>query len=650
MIKSNKKKMWITIVVVIIITLSIIIKSLIPNGPILDPVPNPISDKTRSNKAEAERQLKPNKFRNVYFGDLHVHTSISLDAYIGGVLATAEDAYKFALGETIEVLGKPVKIDRPLDFTAVTDHAEAMGEIMTITNPDDPAYKAIMPRLFRSIHNPDEPMHPINEPDISVHVDTSLMRRLFNTALHNTADHDPSHPRFFRGFDTMAKAWNIILDATEKYYQPGKFTTFAGYEWSQTKGRAHLHRNILFRDMMVPDYPMSSFELKHEEALWKWLEQITNNGATVMAIPHNSNLADGGAFSDRDASGNPITTDYAQLRQDFEPLVEIHQAKGASEVHAAFWKNDEFADFENYAHNPPMENNYVRWALKKGLEHEQNLGVNPFKFGIIGSTDSHTATPGNVSEKSTTGNNAIADFYPEARAFQRWALDDDLPVYEAVNPGGLVAVWAEENSRGYLYDALNRKECYATSGSRIQLRFFGGNGFKNNYSSNKELVQDGYANGLPMGSDLSSENTQNAEFLIWAKKDSIGANLDRIQVVKGWHKDGQLHEKIFNVILSDGRKVATDGSVPDNGATVDLKTGTFSTDVGDEELMVVWFDPEFDPKAKAFYYVRVIEIPTASWRLWDQIRYNTQYPNDISLTVRERAWSSPIWYSPAITD
>jgi len=645
----NKKNLWTAIGVIIIIIVSIIIKSLIPSGPVLDPVPNNISDKTRINQLDAERQLKPNKFRNLYFGDLHVHTSISLDAYIGGVLATAEDAYKFALGETIEVLGKPVKIDRPLDFTAVTDHAEAMGEIMTITNPDDPAYKALMPRLFRSIHKPDEPMHPINEPDISVHVDTSLMRRLFNKALHNTADHDPSHPRFFRGFETVIKAWNIILDATEKYYQPGKFTTFAGYEWSQTKGRAHLHRNILFRDMMVPDYPMSTFELNYEEDLWKWLKQITNKGATVMAIPHNSNLADGGAFSDRDALGNPMTQDYAQLRQDFEPLVEIHQAKGASEVHAAFWKNDEFADFENYAHKPPMENNYVRWALKKGLEHEHNLGVNPFKFGIIGSTDSHTATPGKVSEKSTTGNNAIADFYPEARAFQRWALDDDLPVYEAVNPGGLVAVWAEENSRGYLYDALKRKECYATSGSRIQLRFFGGNGFKNNYSSNEELVRDGYAKGVPMGSDLSSKNTHNAEFLIWAKKDSIGANLDRIQVVKGWHKDGQLHEKIFNVMLSDGRKVAPDGSVPDNGATVDLKTGAFSTDAGDEELMVVWFDPEFDPEAKAFYYVRVIEIPTASWRLWDQIRYNTQYPDDISLTVRERAWSSPIWYSPAIT-
>ncbi|MEA1881024.1 MAG: DUF3604 domain-containing protein, partial [Candidatus Marinimicrobia bacterium] len=352
------------------------------------------------------------------------------------------------------------------------------------------------------------------------------------------------------------------------------------------------------------------------------------------------------AFSNRDENGNPMTKEYAQLRQDFEPLVEVHQAKGNSEVHAAFWKNDEFAGFENYAHDPPQENNYVRWALKKGLEHEHTLGVNPFKFGMIGSTDTHTATPGKVEENSNTGNNAIADFFPEARAANRWALDQSLMVYEVVNPGGLVAVWAEENTRGYLYDALRAKECYATSGSRIQLRFFGGNGFKDNYSSIEELVQDGYANGVPMGSDLSSGNTQIAEFLIWAKKDSMGANLDRIQVVKGWHKDGELHEKIFHVAISDSRSVAADGTVPDNGATVDLKTGAWSKDKGAEKLMVVWNDPEFDPQAKAFYYVRVIEIPTASWQLWDQIRYGTQYPDHISMTVRERAWSSPIWYSP----
>lgn len=647
MLKPKKLKISIIITLAIILTGGFYIyKMFFPTGPILDPVPNPISDKTRTNKQAEEAQLKPNHLRNLYFGDLHVHTSLSMDAYIGGTIANPDDAYKFARGEAIEIFGKQMKIERPLDFSAVTDHAEAMGEMLTIQNPEEPAHKAFAPRMFRAIHEPDEPIYSVYNPDVPVNIDTSNQLQLFEYALEQIGRDDRKHPAFFRGYATTAKAWDIILDAAEKHYHPGKFTTFAGFEWSLFIGRSHLHRNIIFRDMMVPDYPLSSFELKHEEALWNWLQQITDDGATAMAIPHNSNLSDGGAFSSRDNNGNPMSKEYAKLRQDFEPLVEIHQAKGSSEVHAAFWKNDEFSGFENYAHPPPLENNYVRWALKKGLEHEQTYGVNPFKFGLIGSTDTHTATPGKVEEHSNTGNNAMADLFPEARATQRWPLNEYFQVYEVVNPGGMVAVWAEENSRGYLYDALKRKECYATSGSRIQLRFFGGSGFQKDFKSDEDLLIDGYTNGVPMGSDLDSKNTQKVEFMIWAKKDSIGANLDRIQVIKGWHKDGQLHEKIFNVSLSDGRVVNDDGTVQDNGATVDLKTGEWSRDKGAEELFIVWQDEEFDPEAKAFYYVRVIEIPTASWQLWDQIRYGTQYPDHISMTVRERAWSSPIWYSP----
>ena len=645
MTRSTKLKITASIVLALLFIGSIVFKSLMPSGPITDFVPNPISDKTRTDRFREENQLSPNPLKNLYFGDLHVHTSLSLDAYVGGTLANPDDAYKFARGEAIEIFGRPVKIDRPLDFSAVTDHAEGLGEIMTIQNPEEPAHKAIMPRLFRSIHEPNEPMFSELNPDIPVYLDTTRQLQLFNIAHDQAGNPNPTHPRFFRGYNTTIKAWDVILDAAEKHYDPGTFTTLAGYEWSKTSGHAHLHKNIIFRDMMVPDYPLSSFELRHEESLWNWLKEITNEGATVMAIPHNTNLAEGGAFTDRDENGNPMTSEYAQLRQDFEPLVEVTQAKGSSEVHAAFWKNDEFSGYENYSFDPPMENNYVRWALKKGLEHEDTHGVNPFKFGMIGSTDTHTATPGKVEENSNTGNNAIADFFPEARATNRWVLDQSYMVHEVVNPGGMVAVWAEENTRGYLYDALKAKECYATSGSRIQLRFFGGNGFNNKFNSNDELVKNGYTNGVPMGSDLAGD-IQEAEFLIWAKKDSIGANLDRIQVVKGWHKNGKLHEKIFDVAISDGRNVADDGTVPDNGATVDLKTGAWSKDKGAKELLVIWNDPEFDPQAKAFYYVRVIEIPTASWQLWDQIRYGTKYSDRISMTVRERAWSSPIWYSP----
>ncbi len=633
---STKTKIGLGLLFVPLIFAIPVFFHLFPMGPVLDDVPNPISDKTRVSKSDQEKALPTNPLRNLYFGDLHVHTSLSFDAFIGGTLANPDDAYKFARGEAIEIFGKPVKIERPLDFSAVTDHAEMLGELITIQNPEEPAHNSLLARLFRSIY----------ESDNQIGLDTARQRWLFELSIKRGGSEEKNHPNFFRGFETTTKAWDIILDAADKYYEPGTFTTLAGYEWTHTIGKAHLHRNILFRDMQVPDYPMSSFELRNEQALWKWLQKITDEGATCMAIPHNSNLAEGGAFSDRDENGNPITAEYAQLRQDFEPLAEIHQVKGNSEVHAAFWKNDEFAGFENYTHHP-REDNYVRWALKKGLEHEHHHGVNPFKFGLIGSTDTHSGTPGNTEENDEfIGNSAILDFYPEARANAGWALDPSLKVYEVINPGGLVAVWAEANTRGHIYDALKQKECYATSGSRIKLRFFGGQHFSSDLADHEAMLKEGYEKGIAMGGDLPSNIGDSASFLIWAEKDELGANLDRIQVIKGWHKDDELHEKIFNVALSDNRVVNPDGSVLDNGATVNLETGAWSDDKGAESLLVIWKDPEFDPDAKAFYYVRVLEVPTASWQLWDQIRYGTQYPKHVPLTVRERAWSSPIWYSP----
>ena len=429
---------------------------------------------------------------------------------------------------------------------------------------------------------------------------------------------------------------------------PGKFTTLAGYEWTLTGPElSHLHRNIIFRDMKVPDYPMSSLELRNEEELWKWLREITSKGATVLAIPHNSNLSNGGMFTDTDPQGKPIDSAYAQLRQNFEPLVEVHQAKGNSEVSAAFWKNDEFSGFENHTMIVPKERNYVRYALKKGLEYQAKLGVNPFKYGMIGSTDTHDGTPGNTEENDTfIGNNTIIDFFPQSRRNENWPLDPSQKVYQALNPGGLVAVWAEANTRGYIYDALKRKEAYATSGNRIQVRFFCGYGYKDHYDSYDELVKDGYSKGVPMGGNAPKKSGQAPQFIVWALKDPDGANLDRIQIIKGWYKNGKTREKIFNVSLSDGRHLTADGKVPDNGATVNMQTGAWSKDKGDAELKAVWTDPEFDKDAGAFYYVRVLEVPTASWRLWDHIRYGIPYPDNAELVIRERAWSSPIWYTP----
>ena len=600
-------------------------------------IPNPVSNKSTMEKDESG--VPVNEYRNLYFGDLHVHTQFSMDAYIGGTVTSPDQAYRFAKGETIKVFGKNVKLRKPLDFTAVTDHSELLGELYTILTPGAEGHNSFIPKYLRSIYKTDSELG----------VDTVKQRKLFNRVFKRVEKGERDHPGFFKGYKTTKSAWDIILKSAEEHYVPGKFTTFAGYEWTLTGAQLnHLHRNIIFRDMNVPDYPMSSLELRNEEELWNWLKDITGKGATVMAIPHNTNLSDGVTFTDTDPEGNPIDRAYAQLRQDFEPIVEVHQVKGNSEVHAAFWKNDEFSGFENHTTFVPKENNYVRYALKKGLEYEANIGVNPFKYGMIGSTDTHNGTPGNSEEDDEyIGNKTITDFFPESRRNERWVLSDSQKVFQALNPGGLVAVWAEANTRGYIYDALKRKETYSTSGNRIQLRFFCGYEFTGQYISYDAMLADGYGKGIPMGGTIKLKEGRAPEFIIWAMKDPDGANLDRLQVIKGWYKEGKLQEKIYNVALSDGRKLNADGTVPDNGASVNMRTGEWSRDKGDAELMTKWRDPDFDKEAHAFYYVRVLEVPTASWRLWDQIRYGINYPDDAELMIRERAWSSPIWYTPA---
>ncbi len=606
---------------------------LFPAGPITERIPNPISDKATRSKTLDESKAPINPLKNVYFGDLHVHTSFSFDAYIGGTTSTPNDAYRFAKGETVDVLGEKVKLQRPLDFAAVTDHAEFIGELYSIQTPGAPAYNSAMARYFRSLG-----------------WDTLKQRELFlSIGKRANPEQGRSHFPIFQGYETTKSAWNIALEAAEQHYEPGKFTTFAAYEWTLGVLGKHLHRNIFFRDMNVPDYPISALEADTPEKLWTYLKDITNEGATVMAVPHNSNIGGGEIFPDKYEDGREIDKEYAQTRQDLEPLIEVHQAKGNSEVHAAFWQNDEFADFENYTNGNPIENNYVRYALKKGLEYEEKLGVNPFKFGMIGSTDTHNGTPGNTEENDEfIGNHAFLDLETRRRRTSNWVLDQSQKTYQAINPGGLVAIWSEANTRGHLYDAMKRKETYATSGGRIQVRFFGGYGFAESYENYESMVKDGYEKGVPMGSDLQppqpSSHDSAPSFLIWASKDAESANLDRIQVIKGWYKDGKLQEKIFNVALSDGRTLNEDGTVPDNGASVNMETGEWAKDKGAVELQTVWKDPEFDATVRAFYYLRVLELPTARWTLWDKIRYGTEFPADTKLTVQERAWSSPIWY------
>ncbi len=630
---KKRRRVWIlSILGVLLVGAFFVYKSLFP-GRILDDVPNPVSDKATVSKTLNETDVTVYPLNEAFFGDLHVHTRFSFDAYIGNCVASPTDAYIFAKGNTIEILGRQVKLRRPLDFAAVTDHSEFLGELYTIQNSDERGHNALLARVFRSVRT-----------------DTVRMRQLFDQIRTRPHNRERQHFNFFQGYETTKKAWMETLLAAEEHYQPGTFTTLAGYEWTNTHGHGHLHRNVIFRDMVVPDYPVSALEARTPEDFWKSLEVYTQEGSKVLAIPHNSNLSKGFMFPQTKLDGSPIDVDYVTMSNRYEPLVEIHQAKGNSEVHAEFWENDEFADFENSSFLPAQKNNYVRDALKRGLKYEAELGVNPYKYGLIGSTDTHNATSGNTEENDDfIGNHSRIDENAESRRNSEWVLtaseaDYGRKTYQALNPGGLVAVWAQSNTRGDIWDALERKEAFATSGGRIKVRFFGGYDFKSQYTLYEELVQAGYNKGIPMGGDLSENKTPS--FIIWAQKDAESANLDRIQVIKGWYKDGELHEKIYNVALSDNRKLNSDGTVPDNGATVNMETGEWDKSKGAIELQTVWTDPDFDASARCFYYLRVLELPTARYTLIDEIRDGVKYPESTKRTIRERAWSSPIWYSP----
>jgi len=625
---SRKQFILISILLFLLVGGFFVYRTLVPKGPVTDPVENLVRDRATKSKQIDTSEIERNPLRNLYFGDLHVHTQLSFDAYIGGASTSPSEAYQFAKGQAIEIFGRSVKINRPLDFAAVTDHSEFMGELYSVQHDDAPGYYSAMAMYFRSIG-----------------LDTIKQRELFNRASANVKEGaSRAHLPFFQGFKTTANAWTIALEAAEEYYTPGTFTTFAAYEWTLGAASKHIHRNIFFRDMKVPDYPVSAIEAEDENKLWAALEEFSAGGATVMSVPHNTNLSKGHAFLDK-------TLETAKLQNKYEPLVEVHQAKGNSEVSAQFWQNDEFADFENYAFDPNTESNYLRDALKRGLAYEEELGINPFKFGMIGSTDTHNGIPGNTEESGEfIGNHSMLDINEKTRSTRDWILEQGSgkKVFDAVNPGGLVAIWAEANTREDLYDAMKRRETYATSGGRIQVRFFAGYDFADSYETYEELVKAGYSTGVAMGSDLASPTTHTSQpsFLIWASKDPESANLDRIQVIKGWYEAGQLQEKIFNVIMSDGRTMNPDGSTQPNTAGVNRETGAWDQDRGAVELKTVWSDPEFDSAHRAFYYLRVLENPTARYTLWDQIRYGTQYPEHVKLTVQERAWSSPIWYSP----
>jgi hypothetical protein len=459
----------------------------------------------------------------------------------------------------------------------------------------------------------------------------------------------PEHPPFYAGPETTRSAWEDIVAAAEAHNEPGEFTAFVAFEWSGAPRGGNLHRNVIFRDGDVPDVPVSYIDINREDGLWEWMAQQEARGMKALAIPHNSNASKGMMFPDFDAEGEPIDLAYARRRQHFEPLIEIMQIKGNSEVHRSFWAADEFADFENAdsiqnsSNRTFSKRDFVREGLKLGLGFERKVGANPFKLGFIGGTDNHNGLPADVAEDSFAGGHGFEDAALERRrseAVAGWINARDQSI------GSLAGVWATQNTRAAIWDAMKRRETFATSGSRISVRLFGGVDLPAAADDPQALVKTGYELGVPMGSDLGSVAAP-PTFNVYAMKDPEGANLDRIQLIKGWvDTAGELHEKIVDIAWSGDRQPGMDGKLPAVGNTVDLKTARYSNAIGATMLIGSWKDSEFDPEQHAFYYARVLEIPTPRWSTYDAVRNQLPLLEDVAATIQERAWTSPIWFTP----
>jgi len=580
---------------------------------------------------------------NLYWGEVHLHTNFSLDAYAtANTTVTPEMAYRYARGIPIVQPGidRKIQIRRPLDFMAVTDHAEFLALQLYLDRLD--------PRLLST---------PWGRKVLEAHIGGSNVMQATGGAL---ADMTPERREMLSQIfssDIRASAWGEVVDAAERNYIPGTFTTLVGWEWTSMlmPQGLNLHRVVLTDADGTSGknfIPYANSDSLRPEDLWDFMARTkASTGVDLIAIPHNSNISGGKMFDIVDSDGSPISAAYARMRASWEPLVEVTQAKGTSEVHPELAPNDELAEFEIRRKLligtpiPADRADYVRSALLRGLEFQHSLGVNPYKFGLIGSTDSHTGLS-QVQESEFTGK-LVADM-----ALSAHAKKQGRPIFPAweMSASGRVAAWAPENSRASIFAAFKRKEVYATTGTRIQLRFFGGFNFAAADADARDIAAVGYGKGIPMGGDLSYAPAGKApNFLVHAARDPLSGNLDRIQVVKGWVDGrGRSHEKIYDVAWSGERTIGRDGKLPSVGNTVDLATGLYTNTIGAMQLSAVWSDPDFDPRQAAFYYVRVLEIPTPRHSLFDALALGidvaeTGYP----ATIQERAYSSPIWYTPA---
>ena len=644
--------------------------------------------------------------RNVYFGDLHVHTKHSFDAYIFGTTATPDDAYEYAKGNAIEhPLGYEMQLREPLDFYAVTDHGFLLGSVEGWADPDNGREGT-------------EPFHNLNAPENLTQESIAHRSQLFQNYVRNIATFsniwtrtiayltgDTARGSTIYDVDVHRTAWKDVIQSAQRHNDPGNFTTFVAYEFTASTTRsantegasalgcllsgngcnfegappfenANLHRNVIYKGNKFTVEPFTRLKSVNPEKLWTWMDDLRDRGVDTIAIPHNSNGSNGQMFEMENWEGLPISTQYAEFRMRNEPIVEMTQVKGTSETHPILSPNDEWADFEimwqrvgNSSYSRPF-GSYVRQAYLDGLGMEEEGRGNPYKFGMVGASDTHT---GAISDDESDFHSKIGIF--DGTAVGRGSVpisDADVElltggqdirqlsfkkigdrnfnntIFNTWGASGLAAVWAEENTRDSIFDAFRRKETYATSGSRIKLRFFGGYDIDESILSKDNLIKEAYKRGVPMGQDLAASDGKAPSFLIWAMRDKNAAPLQRVQIIKGWVEKttGRPFEEVIDVACSDGLLPdPVTKRCPDNDALVDISDCSISSDRGANEIKTVWTDDSFDSTVKSFYYVRVLENPSCRWSTWDAVKNGTKPREDLQPTIQERAWSSPIWYS-----
>ena len=598
---------------------------------------------------KVERVYSPFVGRNypdqVLFGDTHLHTDLSFDAGLVGTTLTTDEAFRFARGEkVISNSGQPVQLVRPLDFLVVTDHAEFIGLAPMIHGSHPGLLADPWGNWLHERFN--------SGPEGRVEAYTDIIK-------HGIRGENP-----LESDDLVQSIWINFVEKTDTYNDPGSFTALSGFEWTSTPAGDNLHRVVIFADgadKTSRTIPFSMFDSADPQDLWKYLDSYEDKvGGRVLAIPHNGNMSNGLMFGEKTFNGEKITSEYARTRMRWEPIIEMTQVKGDGETHPLLSPDDDFADYERWdlsnlagtiaKTDDMLKYEYARSALKLGLEFDKKTGANPYKFGMIGATDSHTGLA-TSREDNYFGKYKSAEPGPDRHDGEVVpAQDPALKIFASQElASGLTAVWARENTRGEIFDSMKRKEVYATTGTRIRVRVFAGWDFKAEDVSRADFADQGYRHGVPMGGELRKAPKGKAPgFMVRALRDPDGANLDRVQVIKGWlGKDGKTQERIYDIAVSDNRKIGDDGRAKKAvGNTVNVDKATFTNTIGDALMTAYWTDPDFDAEEHAFYYVRVIEIPTPRWTTHDAVFFGIKRPDNVPATIQDRAYTSPIWYTP----